>query len=651
MRRHKKDKKGDSGGKGPFKFSRGGKESSSGKSLSGGGEEKGENGSVVSSDPITSIVEDYSDISPPFMVRSKKKGFSSLQDNSVPPVSPDGRPEHLSLPNGPGSRQLPGTQSASQEIPQCTCSPSPKPKTYSVGGSAGNVSPSIQRYSNFDNQASPRESGVQLAPAEMSPHHSPSPRPFPQGAFKPVSPSRGMMQPGPISVTAVVENSKPDTHRDAISGSNDHLYSVRPKTLSPSMTHRLQSPPSPLVHGAPPPAVLGGEESPSSQSMTSMVSVIAALPADGHKQTLGDILQQIELKSRSLLQMEDFTTLDPYPDLQYLSHQSRYSSDVHIKRRLIGKLVENHVLDIFLRVFRSVHTVDYLKGPPNLDTITEQPEEGSGGVSSKGSKDRLGDIGFIDGDDAQHDIMGDYANKSRPTADKTTDSGYIGDSASQGASAEALPDTDRRPSTGMSCRDSPSHGDSSHRASRESLISTHSKDGTQHESGSDKSAFISDALRNLRAAVTLMSNATDKSPLLCEECIKKGVIQLLLKDLADSQFANSDLKDHHELYLVKGYLTILNNIVRFYNDARDIFRDAHALKILQPYLRSLVLLVKTKTMILLSYIINESENDVINASDKSLGFVLKILQATLDSENHYSKKFNFWAVEVAAGRY
>ena len=57
---------------------------------------------------------------------------------------------------------------------------------------------------------------------------------------------------------------------------------------------------------------------------------------------------------------------------------------------------------------------------------------------------------------------------------------------------------------------------------------------------------------------------------------------------------------------------------------------------------------------LLSYIINESENDVINASDKNIGFTIKMLEATLEKDNHYSRKFGkeflAVAVEVAAGR-
>ena len=115
-----------------------------------------------------------------------------------------------------------------------------------------------------------------------------------------------------------------------------------------------------------------GTRSPSNQSLVSIASSTYALdmPADSplgprfgserQKQTLGDIIQQIGNKSKALLTTEDFTVSEPYSDLQFLAHQSRYNSDVHIKRRLIAKLVDSKVVNIFLRVFNSVHTVDYL---------------------------------------------------------------------------------------------------------------------------------------------------------------------------------------------------------------------------------------------------------------------------------------------------
>ena len=76
--------------------------------------------------------------------------------------------------------------------------------------------------------------------------------------------------------------------------------------------------------------------------------------------------------------------------------------------------------------------------------------------------------------------------------------------------------------------------------------------------------------------------------------MKKGLIQTLLDDLKDPRLTSSELKDQQRLYLVKGYLGILNNIVCFFNETREIFRDAGAIKNLQPYLKSQLLLVEDK---------------------------------------------------------
>ncbi len=84
---------------------------------------------------------------------------------------------------------------------------------------------------------------------------------------------------------------------------------------------------------------------------------------------------------------------------------------------------------------------------------------------------------------------------------------------------------------------------------------------------------LPDICKNFRAVITLIWNVSDKSPSLCEECLQRNVPQLLLNDLMDHRLSISELKDHYKLYLVKGYLGILTNIIRFHSDSRDLYRD------------------------------------------------------------------------------
>ena len=102
------------------------------------------------------------------------------------------------------------------------------------------------------------------------------------------------------------------------------------------------------------------------------------------KHTLGEILRHIEIKTQSLLEKEDFTHATTLPDLTFLAHQSRYSADPHIKRRLMTRMAECKVVEIFVNVFKSVHTVDYLATPEPF--TFGNPALKEGGIQSPGMK-------------------------------------------------------------------------------------------------------------------------------------------------------------------------------------------------------------------------------------------------------------------------
>ena len=157
------------------------------------------------------------------------------------------------------------------------------------------------------------------------------------------------------------------------------------------------------------------------------------------------------------------------------------------------------------------------------------------------------------------------------------------------------------------------------------------------------------AFRNLQTILSIIWNCTDKSVALCEALIRCGVIQQFFSELSTERLKSSELTDENELYLVKAFLGILHNMVRLCSDSRRIFRMAHAVSILQLYLHSSQGLVKTKAYIILSYIISDDENGVINSTDENIKYIIDILREALNSENHFSKTYAFWAKEVACG--
>ena len=375
-----------------------------------------------------------------------------------------------------------------------------------------------------------------------------------------------------------------------------------------------------------------GNRSPGSQSLVSITSTATVISTAGGldaregrgKQTLGDILAQIEQRARNLLSKSKFTDADVFSDLQFLQHQSRYSSDAAIKRRIVQKLIECNVVQLFVKVFRSVHSVDFLS-----------VEEGVGGGANANATEEGGGV------------TGGGVSASKVTSVSKSSVDSVGSGASSNASIDAA--------TGSS---SGSNGAAAGANSRPSGSSPGpatkplGKPPTAGQSHGDKHTALTDAMKNLRAVITILWNTTEKLGQLpvCEDCVHQGVVTLILSDLGEPGFIGTELgKDQNKLYLVKGYLGILQNILRFYGDGREAFRSAGAVKILQQYLKSSLLMVKTRTIMLLSYIMSESENDIINSSDKNIGFVVKMLQSAVEGDNHYSKKYGFWAVEAAAG--
>lgn len=157
------------------------------------------------------------------------------------------------------------------------------------------------------------------------------------------------------------------------------------------------------------------------------------------------------------------------------------------------------------------------------------------------------------------------------------------------------------------------------------------------------------SFRNLQIVLSVVWNCTDKSAQLCESLVRGAVVHSMLSELAEAKLVQSDLSDENRVYLVKAYLGVLHNIVRLCPDSRKIFRTANAVGILRLYLDRPQGLVRTKAYLILSYVISEDENDLINATDENIAYIVGILCDALDSENHFSQVYAFWALEIACG--
>ena len=148
--------------------------------------------------------------------------------------------------------------------------------------------------------------------------------------------------------------------------------------------------------------------------------------------------------------------------------------------------------------------------------------------------------------------------------------------------------------------------------------------------------------------VTLL-NLTDRSSDLCERVVKLRVYQHIFRYLRDEKINPKHLDDARQLYLVRRLLGILHNTVHYCPAAREAYRDCSAVSILRTIRASSNAMVDLKAGILLAYIINEDENEVINADSKSFTLIVIILESALKSPNHRSEEYGFRTVQLITG--
>ncbi|XP_019630155.1 PREDICTED: uncharacterized protein LOC109474307 [Branchiostoma belcheri] len=154
---------------------------------------------------------------------------------------------------------------------------------------------------------------------------------------------------------------------------------------------------------------------------------------------------------------------------------------------------------------------------------------------------------------------------------------------------------------------------------------------------------------NLKKLKGCLWNFTDQTPALCEALGKTEAFELLLSDLKNPELDVDSLKSHDKRYLMKGNLGILLNSVRLCTDNKAVCREANAVELLTKYLSSKYYIIKTKAILTLAYIVNDDENDKLNASVENIRFILKLLRAALEQPDHRAKTYNFSASELVSG--
>ena len=238
-----------------------------------------------------------------------------------------------------------------------------------------------------------------------------------------------------------------------------------------AITNGLPDPPSDAVVN---PSFVSTAQCLPSSPVSSVAGSVASFSFDGavavpgvnrQKQTLGELLQQIDVVARALRSKGDFTRPDFIPDLQFLAHQSRYNSDAGVKRRIVARLVDAGILEIAIKIFWFLSSADYL---------------------------------------------GTVATATTAMADQNDNE-----------STESIPML-------------VAFGD--HRRRELTKPQTDSVE-------SEAAVSTTDVVKIVHAVVTCLAYTTQRSAILCEGCVRRGLMQMMLLELADPRLACVDPKE------------------------------------------------------------------------------------------------------------
>ena len=153
----------------------------------------------------------------------------------------------------------------------------------------------------------------------------------------------------------------------------------------------------------------------------------------------------------------------------------------------------------------------------------------------------------------------------------------------------------------------------------------------------------------MKSIMVAMWNATDRSTALCKQTFKIHLEIDLFRYLSNEKLHFAETNSAQKIYIVKGLMGILHNLIQTIPAARGSFRECSAFTILQRLRDSKYSMIKCKANILLAHVIEENENDSINANDKNILFIVNMLQEALRNSDHRSSKSGFNAAELIIG--
>ncbi len=144
----------------------------------------------------------------------------------------------------------------------------------------------------------------------------------------------------------------------------------------------------------------------------------------------------------------------------------------------------------------------------------------------------------------------------------------------------------------------------------------------------------SQGTRNLSKTTNFLWNYSDGRPDFCCELGSSGVISRIVAIL--KQMATRPQGEWHVRQL-KALMGCLHNAIQ--GDEciaanRSVYRKAGAFEVLQNWIRSSDMALKVDSLLILSYITNDNESEILEKNDQVVAFLVNLLKNAVESSQH-----------------
>ena len=155
--------------------------------------------------------------------------------------------------------------------------------------------------------------------------------------------------------------------------------------------------------------------------------------------------------------------------------------------------------------------------------------------------------------------------------------------------------------------------------------------------------------RCLKHVLCVMWNCTDISAKLCRKISDCGILSLCIQILMDITRSADFVQDDKKHFQVKAFLGLLHNSIRNCSECKDVLLKGGCLSVLPSLFTVPSPMVKAKSLMVMSYLVNEQENNVLSSSDDTITFIVQVLADSSKCKNHMSTKFGMSTLEVMKG--